>query len=319
VELIQLHSFYQIVKTGSFKEASEMVFRSQSAVSHQIKKLEKELKVKLFKRIGKRVRLTQEGEILFESTKKILQSLENLKKIYTDMNNGFGGRLIIAATSAVLSYILPNTIKKFVDLFSKINFKLITCRFVPEIISLVLVGEVDLAISVKPYQELPPQILFLPWRSFNRILIVAKEHPLSKNKEINKLANIVKYPHILQGKGSVNRKVIDEVYARSKLVPNVIMEVDFVEDIKSYVEMGIGVGIISSLSISQKDRERFNIFNISRLFGKVEFGIYYRKDIYISIAMKQFIKLFAPNLLKEGNELGDKKRVSWAGGVFVGG
>ena len=296
MELIQLHSFYEIVKTGSFSEASRKVFRSQSAVSHQIINLERELKVKLFKRMGKKIKLTQEGESLFNITNKFFNDLENLKRFYLDMENGLEGKLTIAATSAMVTYVLPDIIRQFLDQFPKISFKLFTCRFISELCPLVLNGEVDFGIGLKSYQEISPKLIFLPWKSFDMYLIVSKGHPLSQKKRI-KLIDIVKYPHILYSKGTAIRKVIEDVCAQNKLSPNVIMEVDMAENIKSNVEKGIGVGIISSLAITKKDKERLKIFKVNHFFGQVEFGIYYRRDSYISAAMKQFIKLFAPELL----------------------
>jgi len=305
MEIAQLSSFYQIVKTGSFSEASEKVFLSQSAVSHQITNLENELNVKLFKRIGKKTKLTNEGEILFEKTINIFNDLEGLKRIYADIDSGVGGKLMIAATSAVVTYVLPKIIKKFVDRFPKISFKLFTCGYISELTSLVLDG--DFGIGLGSQLENLPRLNFLLWKSFDMCLIVSKKHPLSQKKRI-KLVDIAKYPHILYGKRTVNRRVIDEVYLRHNIKPEIIMEVDMAENIKSYVEKDIGLGIISSVSITKRDRERLFISNSNHLFGQAQFGIYYRKAGYISSATKQFIGLFAPELLNNLSRLSSPKK-----------
>jgi len=296
MELIQLYSFQQIVKTGSFSEASKKIFRSQSAVSHQIKNLESEFRIKLFERIGNKTKLTQEGEIFYEKTNKILIDLEELGSIFADIDYWERGRLTIAATNAVVSFVLPDIIKNFVNRFPKISFKLLACGLISKLHSLVLDGEVDFGVGIKSQQEYSPRLNFLLWKSFDMCLIVPKGHTLSRRKRSN-LVDIAKYPHILHGKGTVNRKLIDEVYDRHNIKPDIIMEVDMADNVKRYVEKGVGVGIISSLSISKKDRERLFVFNSKDLFGQAQFGIYYRKDSYISSAMKQFIKLFAPELL----------------------
>jgi LysR family cys regulon transcriptional activator len=297
MELAQLSSFSQIAKTGSFSEAAKRVFLSQSAVSHQIINLEKELGVKLFGRLGKRIKVTPQGEILLEITNRVFKDLEDLKKIYSDMDQCMTGKLSIAATSSVISYVLPRIIKKFIDRFPKISLKLLNCMSISELLSLVSDGEVDFGIGVKLLGVYPHQINFVAWKSFDLNLIVCKGHPLSERRTIG-LVDIVKYPHILFGRGRMTRKIIDEVYARNGVAYNVTMEVDMAENCKIYVEMGIGVGIISSLAITPKDKERLKIINVSNLFGKVEFGIYYRKDKYISMGMKQFIRLFDPKLLR---------------------
>lgn len=302
MELIQLLSFHQIVVTQSFTEAAKKVFRSQSAISHQIRNLEKELEVKLFERIGKKIKLTSQGEILFDLTDKMFEDLENLKTIFLDMEEGIAGKLVIATSSAVMTHVLPGVIKRFKNKFPKINFKFITCNFISDILSLILEGEVDFGIGIKTYEVLPQKIAFLKWKSFDTFLITSKGHPLSKEGTV-KLVDIAKYPHILYRRGTVLRKVVDEIYAQNKINYNVLIEMDMAENIKIYVEKGIGVGILSSIAITNKDRKRFAIFNVSSYFGKVDVGIYYRKDKYISSAMRQFIKLFAADLLNNFDQI----------------
>jgi LysR family cys regulon transcriptional activator len=293
MELIQLLSFYQIVKTESFSEASRKVFRTQSAISHQIKNLENELKIKLFKRLGKKIKLTEEGELLFDLVDKFSNDLENLKRIYTDMQCGQVGNLTIVSTRSPMTYLLPKITKKFLGQFPKVNFKMITSSFVSEMMPLIVEGDVDFGISLKSEEVLSQKIGFLSWRFFDTILITSKNHPLTRRKTI-KLVDIAAYPHVLYGKGSILRKIIDEVYARNNLVYELIIEVDVPENAKSFVEMGIGVGILSSISVTHKDKKRVAIFNVSNMFGKIELGIYYRKDAYMSTAMKNFLELMCP-------------------------
>jgi DNA-binding transcriptional LysR family regulator len=293
MEVIQLKSFCEIVKTGSFSEASKKVYRSQSAVSHQIQNLERELNVKLFERLGKKTKLTEQGELLFHITNSFFNDLENVKRIYLDMQHGDVGNLTIAAGSATITCLLPDLLKKFMAQFPKVTLKLIINS---EIRSLVSKGEVDFGIGMKSDEIIPENLNFLFWKSFDTLLIVPKDHPISDKKNV-KLIDISKYPHILHSKGTWLRKVVDNVYARNKLFCNVIMEMNTSENIKNYVEMGIGVGILSSLTVTHKDKDRFTIYNLNKLFGTVDLGIYYRKEKYISMAMRQFIKLFAPELL----------------------
>jgi DNA-binding transcriptional LysR family regulator len=298
VELAQLFSFFQIFKTFTFSEASKRLFLSQSAVSHQIINLEKELKVKLFERIGKKVKLTEQGEILFDVTNKFVNELEDLNRIYADMRYGKGGRFVIATSSAVMAHVLPQVIRKFVDQFPKINIKLIACNFISEMQSLIMEGEVDLGIGVKSAQMPSQKLGFLHWKFFDTLLLTSKSHPLSKRKNI-KLSDLAKYPHILYRKGTVMRRVVEEVFSRRELTFEIIMEMDMADNIKKYVDMGIGVGILSALTLTQEDKERFAIFNVTNIFGKVDIGIYISYSRYISTAMKEFIKLFAPELLEE--------------------
>ena len=296
MEIIQLLSFYHIAKTGSFTEASRHVFRTQSALSHQIKNLEKELRVKLLQRLGRGLKLTQEGEILFNTIRTFLGDLEDLKKIYTDMSGGKVGSLTIASSSSVMRHVLPKVIKKFTKRFPGIKFKLISCRLTTEIPSLVSEGEAHIGIGLRPNRLLPGNLCFSLWKSFDTVLVSAKDHPLTKKRRIE-LSDISRYPLITYRKGTTLRDHIENVFITSNLPCNITIEGDVAEDIKSYVQMGIGLSIFSCLTLTPSDRKRLATFNITKLFGKIDYGIYYKKDQHISTAMKHFIEVFSPELL----------------------
>ena len=298
MEINQLLSFFEIVKTGSFSKASENVYRSPSALSHQITKLEKELNVKLFERLGKTVKLRDEGRILYDAISVFINDLENIKKIYEDMRDCARGSLTIATTSGVMRYVFPSILAKFIKQFPKIKLKLITSHITSEIHSMVTHDQVDLGVGPKTSQPCPKDLLFLLWKSFDRILLVARSHPLAKKRKIE-LPEIVKYPLILPREGTTVRKNIEETFSREKVGYEISMEIDIVENIKKYVEMGCGPSILSSLCITPEDRKTFALFNVNHIFGKGDYGIYIRRGKYASAAMKQFIALFAPDLLVE--------------------
>jgi DNA-binding transcriptional LysR family regulator len=298
MEIIQLLSFYEIAKTGSFSKASEYVFRTQSAVSHQIKNLEKELNIELFERLGKRVKLTEGGELLLDIVHSFFNDLEDLKRIYEDIQHGEGGTLTIAASSAVSLYLLPRIIKRFIHQYPKKKFKLVSYHHVSEMISLILSGDAQFGIGPRSDQVPLQKIDFLPWKSFNYILVMPKHHPLSKKKTI-KLADIAKHPLILYRAGTVGRNLIEGTLIRNKLPYEIAMEMNVGENIKKYVEMGIGVSILSSISLTYRDKDRFALSNVSNIFGKQDYGICLRKDKYITATMEQFIKFCAPNLFDE--------------------
>ncbi len=294
MELIQLMSFYEIVRTGSFSKASEKVFRSQSAISHQIKNLENELNVKLFERLGRSVKLTTEGKMLLNIANKIFDDLGNLTRVYSDMRRGNGGTLTIAASGSVMIYLMPDIIKNFVKHFPQVNFRLVTCTFVSEITSLILSGDVDFGVGVKSDLSLPDKVNWFLWKSYDMFLVIPKGHPLSRRRTIG-VIDIAAYPHILYRKG-ILRKVVEKTYARNRVNIDIRMEVDYAENLKSYVDMGIGVGIVSSVTLTKADKKRFALINVSDLFGKVDAGIYWNKGKYMSVVMKKFIELFAPEI-----------------------
>jgi DNA-binding transcriptional LysR family regulator len=296
METIQLVSFYQIVKTGSFSKASSLVFRSQSAVSHQIANLEKELNVKLFDRIGKKIRLTDEGEILFNVVDDFFNELEKLKSTYIDMHTGKGSSLTIASGSALITYFLPNVIKKFLDRCVKSKFKWINCGLTSQIVSRVSDGEVDFGIGPNMNYAHPPNMNYISWKSFDMVLLMAKAHPLS-GKKVTSLNDIVPFPLILYREGTVVRRAVEGKLIESKLPYEIAMEMDGAETIKQYVEIGLGISVLTSLALTERDKDRFSLSVVSNIFGKIDYGLYYRKDKYITAAMKQFIECFDRGLL----------------------
>ena len=291
MQLIQLLSFYEIVKTGSFSKASENVFRSQSTISYQIRNLENELEVKLFEKVGSRLKLTGQGEILLDVAERILDELENLKKIYEDMKDGKYGNLTIAATTAVMTYVLPGIVKEYRNQFPRIKLKLITCRIPSEIFSMISKNLVDFGIAPIFKEVLPIKMDFQFWKSFNFNIIAHKKHPLSKKKAI-KIDDIMKYPLILMREGTMTRKIVEEVLARKRPSYEIVLESDNAENMKKYVELNIGISILSSIAIPDEDRERFTVIDVSHLFGRVDYGILKRKNKHMTTAMKEFINLF---------------------------
>ncbi|MBN1104385.1 MAG: LysR family transcriptional regulator [Deltaproteobacteria bacterium] len=296
MEIIQLLSFYQIVKTGSFTKASENVSRTQSAISHQIKNLEEELGVRLFERQGKSIKLTWEGEILFDIISRFLADLDNLKKIYEDIRCGKYGNLVVATGSAIMTYLLPEVVKKFTSHAARVRFKLITSNIASEIQSMVLNGIADLGIGVR-LEPISPKMNFLFWKHVDKVLLAAKGHPLSRKRTVT-LQDVAGYPLLLTREGTGVRRDVEEAFARRGLSYEIVMELDVSEDMKRYVEMGIGISILSSIPIGKEDRAKFLILNVSHLFGRMDYGVYYRKDRYVSTSMRQFIDFFAPELMQ---------------------
>lgn len=298
MELNQLISFHQIVKTGSFSKASEKVFRTQSALSHQITNLETELKVKLFEKHGKVLLLTWEGKCLFDFIIRFLDDMDNLKQIYEDVRQGRRGTLIIVTSNAICTYCLTDIIKRFINQAPNINFKLITSTNIADIQSMILDGTAHLGIGARCYPILSNKLNFFYWKSFDRLLLVNKAHPLRRKKAVT-IHDIAKYPLILYKEGSMLRKDVEESLNRNNLPYEIVIEMDEADNLKKFVEMGIGISILSSLTITNEDKKKFVIFNVNNLFNTIEYGIYCRKNKLFTSPMRKFINVFAPDLFHD--------------------
>jgi len=291
MELSQLFSFYNIVKEGSFTKASEKLFRSPSAISHQIRKLEEELATRLLNRTPKGITMTDEGEILFDIVSKFISDLADIPHRYEEIKNCKLGNLKIAATSALITYELPQVIEEFLTKFINIKFKLITCVMTEEIPKMVLNDEVDYGIGPRMTAYYSPKISYIKWKTFSRILFGINQYDLF-NKENITLEDISKYPLILLGKGKRLGNIIKNIFDQNNLIYNIAMEMDFAENIKKYVEMGYGISILPSFIFREEDKKRYELRDVSEFFGKSEYGIYSKCNRYTTIAMKEFLRCF---------------------------
>jgi LysR family cys regulon transcriptional activator len=291
MEFDQLRAFQQIVKRGNYSSASKDLFLTEAAVSIKMRKLEKELGVKLFERFANTMKLTKEGALLSDAVNKCLGDVDYLKKLSKDISGSKTGALTIAATNGIMIHILPEIITKFKKEFPEITIKFIGRGLAQELLTLVSNDEVDLAIGPKLNQINFRNLKFEYWKSFGMVLVAPKDHPLQKKKTIN-LNDISRLPLILYRPGAVLRRVVEDALARRKLSWDVIMEIDLEENARKYVDMGIGVTFSASFMVDPSDKQRFWFVDVTHLFGRIDCGIYYRKNKYITKAMQQFIKMF---------------------------
>jgi len=295
MEISQLQTFAEIVKTGNYANASRNLFISQSAISHQIKNLENELGIKLFQRLGNKRSLTDPGRILSNAVKAFLKELDDLKRLCGDIRDSKSGNLAVATSTGVLIHILPGIIRRFSREFPQIRLRLVSRGSCSELVDMVKDDSTDLAVGPAYTQALPMEVRFIEWKSFPRVLIAARNHPLSKKKTI-RLSDISRYPLILPRRDTSMTQIVVKTLQQYDLPHEVVMEMDGVENAKKYVRMGIGVAMIASYTLNHEDNEMFWCHDVSRLFGKVRYGIYYRKDKYFTTAMEQFIKFFSMEL-----------------------
>jgi len=298
MEISQLLSFSEIVKSGSYSKAAKTLFLTQSAVSHQIINLEKELNIKLFERFGKAIKLTEEGLIFSKVVGTFLTDLDNLKRISEDIRHSKTGHLTVAASNPFVVHALPTVIQKFLREFPGVKFKLITRGFTFETLPMVLGGEVDFIFGTMLEKEFHPKIDSLFWKSYAKILLMPKHHPLSRRRSLT-LPEIAKYPLIVYRTGSILRTAVEDTFAQNGIPYEIIMELDVAENIKNYVAKGFGLSIISAMNLTPEDKEKLVLIDVSKLFGRVDYGIHYRKDKYLTASMKGFIRFFSKELYQK--------------------
>ena len=289
MEIQQLRGFHAVAKYKNFTVAAQKTKRTQPTISLQVKALEDELGVKLFERLGpKKVTLTPEGKILLDLTAPLLNEVESIRTRFNEALGKFHTSTVrIMTHSSVMIYLLPAIIKRFKDEFPECQLQILN-RSRHEMITMLENGEADFGIT--SLSHIPPHIEYSIFSRFNRILIATKDHPISSHGEAT-LEDIVKYPLILPTQESTTRKIIDQLFERHGLTPDITMEVVGRTAIKTYVEMNLGLSIINEYYVNDEDKKRLYVQNVSQYFGAAETGIIVRKGRMMSYPARKFIDL----------------------------
>ena len=240
MEWQQIIGFYQVAKLGSFTKAGDATFRTQSALSQQIKALERELDCHLFERIGKRkLRLTSAGERFFEFAEAILESYDCLKEDLSELQGLQRGRLRIAAPFTTLYHLVPETLKEYIIQFPYVELTILD-RSQQVVIELVRNGDIDLGFTLE--SEVPKDLSLLRWKRVETVLMVPVGHPLAEAERVT-LRQIAKYSLILPPKDLrfTCRRILEERFQKLGLDYQIVMESSNVELTSLYVEMGLGI------------------------------------------------------------------------------
>lgn len=291
--LQQLRGFCHAAKNGSISKAAEKMFLSQPSVSLQIQALERELGALLFNRIGPKIELTHDGEILYELAQPLVQGFSTLEENFQALRDSIDrGRLEIAAGGSTIQYVLPSYVQSFVGQHPKIDLRLrnVTGR---EGLELLRAGEVDFCVG--PMLEIPDEIEFHPIVAYDSVLITAKGHPLSKRKKVLP-RHICKYPLILPPRHLSTWRQVEYVFAQENLTYEVRLEVGGWEVIKKYVEVGLGVSIVMNICIT--GNEDLEVIPVSEYFPKRTYGVVWRKNRPLSPQARGFIEIMDPALKK---------------------
>lgn len=240
MEWHQISGFYNVARLGSFTKASEAVFRTQPALTQQIKSLEEELGCRLFERIGKRkLLLTPAGERLLDFSKAVLTKYENLVEDLNELKGLQKGRLGIAAPYTTLYNLLPEVLELYIQRFPLVELSLLD-RSHAGIIELVNNGDVDFGITLESL--VADNFNKIQWKQVEPVLLTPKGHPLTRAKQVT-LEEIAEYPLILPPKSKAysSRNRLEELFKAQSILFRVIMESSNVELSALYVEMGLGV------------------------------------------------------------------------------
>ena len=286
--LKELRAFCITRQEGSMSKASEILYASQPTISLQIKTLEEELEVKLFERRGPRLKLTTEGEILYDLVSPLVQGIDRIKESFTAHYGDLtSGELTIAAEESTILYTLPKPIQKFVNDHPGIRLKLANVTG-SDGRDLILSDEADFAVG--SMLDVPKNLQYEPFVSYPSVLIMPKDHPLSKLPKIT-LADIGKYGMILPPSQFSSWRLVKMVFALNGSNYRVVLEAGGWEVVKKYVSIGLGISIVTEICITEADRENFAIVNLDDFFPARKYGVISRAGKTLSAPAQKFIEI----------------------------
>lgn len=280
--LQQLRGFCHVVQTGSISKAAERMFLSQPSVSLQIQALERELQVILFERNGPSLKLTPEGQALYELGQPLVDGMDNLYESFLDRFSDVNtGALSIAAGPSVIDYIIKEPVRQFSTEFANVKLKLSTMTG-EEAIAAVSNDSVDLAIA--PLPEAVDNIRYEKLFSFNTVLIMPKGHSLSEVTEPS-LEEIASHGFVM----SEDYAMVGHVFKQHHLSMDITAEVGGLHLVKRLVEQGMGISIVSAACLEKEDS--LVVKDLSRFFPAAAYGLLLRKGRFLSPQVKSFIEL----------------------------
>jgi len=284
--LKQLRAFCQTARTGSVSLAAERLFLSQPSVSLQIKALERELGITLFERHGPQIKMTPEANILYDLAHPLVEGIDNLHETFAARYGKLeSGTLDIAAGESTILYILGEPVRRFIAEYPGIDVKLhnVTGR---DGLAMMRADQVDLAIG--SMLELPDDISYQAVVTYGPTLITPKDHPLANRKDV-RLEEISPYGLILPPRHLSTWRLVDLVFSQHNVPYHVSLEAGGWEIIKKYVELGMGISIVTSVCLT--GNENLASIPLDNFFPKRSYGVVLRKNKFLSPQAQRFIDI----------------------------
>ena len=291
----QLRIIRETVKRNyNLTEVANALFTSQSGVSKHIKDLEDELGITLFVRKGKRfLGLTEPGKELVAIVERMLLDARNIKQLAEQFSNSEQGSLTIATTHTQARYILPPVVSESKKLFPNVHLVLMQAR-PTEIVQLLQDGQADIGIATEALGE-AANLANFPFYEWSHAVIVPKGHALEQKPFVT-LEDLAEHPLITYYQGITGRQRIDNAFAEAGIVPNIVLSALDSDVIKTYVELGLGIGILASMSFSPQRDQNLTLIDAARLFEVNTAQIAIRYGHYLRSYAYRFIELCSPKL-----------------------
>ena len=291
-----------IRRNFNLTDAARSLFTSQPGVSKAILEFESELGVQIFERHGKRIKgLTKPGHAVAQVVDRIMREVDNLKKVSDEFARRDEGSLVIACTHTQARYVLPKVIPEFRKLFPRVHLSLAegSPRHLAE---MVLHEQADLAIATESL-ALTPGLETLPCYSWDHTVVVRPDHPLaelSRQKDFAlTLEHIASYPVVTYDRAFSGRRSVDDAIEKQGIRPDIVLEAIDADVIKTYVDVGMGIGIIAGVAFEPLRDVNLVSLPAGHLFGTHTTRIAIKSGVFLRDYVYTFISMLAPELEPE--------------------
>jgi LysR family cys regulon transcriptional activator len=297
MKLQQLRYVWEVTRHQlNVSATAQSLFTSQPGISKQIRLLEDELGVEIFARSGKHLtRVTPAGEAIVELAGKVLRTVEDIKHVAQEHSDERRGNLAIATTHTQARYVLPGVISEFRQKYPDVALHM--QQGTPkQIAQMVSEGSADFAICTESL-ELFNDLVLLPCYRWNRCVLVPKGHPLATGELT--LERVAEHPLVTYVFGFTGRSQLDDAFKSRDLTPNVVLTAADSDVIKTYVRLGLGIGIVAHMAVDPVADSDLIAVDASHLFESSTTKIGIRRGTFMRTYMYDFVKRMAPHLDRE--------------------
>ncbi|MBC7215168.1 MAG: CysB family HTH-type transcriptional regulator [Burkholderiaceae bacterium] len=278
-------------------EAAKALHTSQPGVSKAIIELEEELGIEIFARHGKRLkRITEPGQQVLQSIQVILREVGNLKRIGDEFSAQDSGTLSIATTHTQARYVLPASVARLREVYPKVNISL--HQATPQEVARMVLDEVaEIGIATESLADYP-DLVTLPCYEWTHVLVLPPAHPLGHKERVG-LEDIAHEPLITYHPSFTGRGKIDQAFATRQLQPRIVLEAIDSDVIKTYVRLGLGIGIVAEMAMKEDPVGDLVVRPLGHLFGQNVTRVAFKRGAYLRNFVYRFAELLSPRLSRE--------------------
>lgn len=298
MKLQQLRYIVEVVNHNlNVSSTAEGLYTSQPGISKQVRMLEDELGIQIFVRSGKHLtQVTPAGQEVVRIAREVLSKVDAIKAVAGEHTYPDKGSLYVATTHTQARYALPDVIKGFIERYPRVSLHMHQGS-PTQIAEAVAKGTADFAIATEAL-HLYDDLIMLPCYHWNRAVVVKPDHPLATKKDIT-IEELAAYPIVTYTFGFTGRSELDTAFNRAGLTPRIVFTATDADVIKTYVRLGLGVGVIANMAVDPRTETDLVTINANSIFSYSTTKIGFRRSTFLRSYMYDFIQRFAPHLTRD--------------------